>query len=118
MKPSIKLITVLSCLFLSFSGMSQISKTDLQQFIAAHAPSSVQKFFITRKVDYNPSANDFAKSDVVFDATSTTITFSDNSMRIKDGKGMDAIVPYSAVKYIAHQPETDKFYSSICIQME
>jgi hypothetical protein len=50
-------------------------------------------------MDYG--ANAFAQSDIVFDATSTVVTCSDNSVRIKDGLGMEVIVSYSSIKHLA-----------------
>lgn len=113
-----KILTVLSFVIIAFNGTSQITKTEVQQFITAHAPSSAQRVFITRKVEYNASANDFAQSDIVFDPASTTMTAMENSLRMKDGKGLDAIISYSAIKYISYLPETEKRYSSICILIE
>jgi hypothetical protein len=112
-----KFFALCAFLLLSLQGMSQITKTEVQLFITAHAPSSAQRVFITRKIEYNGN-NDFAQKDNVFDPATTSMQPLENSLRIKDGTGMDHIVPYSAIKSISYSPETEKTYSAICILID
>lgn len=113
-----KLTAVLAFVSIGFYGNCQMSKSEAQQFISAHSTSSVQRLFVTRKVEYNASNNDFAKSDVLFDPATASITALDNSLRIKDGSGMDMFIPYSSIKCLTYQPETDKLYSSISVLVQ
>jgi len=95
-----------------------MSKSEAQLFIDAHAPSTVQKVFITKAIAFQAAANDFGQKDIVFDPASTTFTALEHSLRMKDGNGMDVFIPYSSIRCISYQPETEKLYSSISVLID
>ena len=98
--------------------VGQISKSEAQAFVSAHAPSSAKFLYVTRKIDYHAGNNDFAKDNINFDAASAKISALDKSLRITDGSGADTYVPYTSIKCLSYQPETEKLYSSISILVQ
>ena len=104
--------------FMSAKVMSQITKSEVQAFILAHPTNAAQKIFVTKKVDYSPSANDFAQANINFDAATTVLIAKESSLVIKDGTGVEVYVPYLSIRCLAYNPETDKKYESIQILIQ
>lgn len=104
-------------LLLTSHAFSQMTKSEAQLFIDAHAPSTVEKVFVTKAFAFQASANDFAQEDVTFIPASTVIIAMEHSLRIKDGTGLDLVIPYTSIKCLSFQPESEKFYSSISVSI-
>ena len=118
MKSLRTLLGSICLLLITSAAYSQMSKSEAQLFIDAHAPSSVQKVFITKAIEFQQSANDFGQKDITFDPASTTLTALEHSLRMKDGKGMDVFIPYTSIRCLSYQPETDKLYSSVSVLID
>ncbi|MGB2526332.1 hypothetical protein [Flagellimonas sp. SN16] len=99
----------------------QISKEEVQDFSQKHPVSSVKHVFIERGVfGHKNQSNgkvEFVKNTIDFDQKSTKIEALENSIRIVDGTGKETVVSNNRVMYIHYQPESDKFYSNICIKL-
>lgn len=104
-------------LLLTSHAFSQMTKSEAQLFIDAHAPSTVEKLFVTKAIAFQSAANDFGQKDVTFVPASTVITAMEHSLRIKDGTGLDLLIPYTSIKCLSFQPESEKFYSSISVSI-
>lgn len=99
-------------------AMCQISKSEATAFITSHTPSGVSRFWVIEQIQYNAAGNDFARDLESFDPATVVMKAMETSILIKDGSGKEIYVPYSQVKYLMYQPETDKLYSNITISVK
>ena len=113
-----KYLLVVGLLIATTPVVGQISKTEAQAFVSAHKPSDVKYLYVIRKIDYHTGNNDFAKDNLNFDTTTAKIAALDKSLRITDGTGADTYVPYTSIKCLTYQPETEKLYARISILVQ
>lgn len=113
-----KTAAIVAMTTLAMPAFAQVSQAEATAFFKAHPPAKAQRVSVTEKVDFYPGNNEFAKSKISFDAATTTVTPQQNSLLIKDGKGSEALVPYSSIKLLAYNPETEQVYSAINILVQ
>jgi hypothetical protein len=118
MRKTMKILTITAFLTfgMSVGSFAQLSKTVATTFIKAHPTANVQKVLVTNFFGY--VNENYVSNGEDFKASSTVITAMEDCIHIKDGNGKEMYISYSHIKSIAYQPETDKKYSSISINIE
>jgi len=113
MKKIIKSLVILIFLTFGISNISfaQISKNVATTFINAHPAKDTQKVIVYTFSGY--VNGEFIRDGEGFQASTTTIIAMDSCLHIKDGNGKEIYIPYSQIKFLGYQPETDEKYSSI-----
>ncbi|MFT7612432.1 MAG: hypothetical protein ACI9J3_001392 [Parvicellaceae bacterium] len=118
MRKTIKILTITAffAFGMSVGSFAQVSKTVATTFINAHPTKTVQKVLVNNFYGY-VNGNFICDGDV-FEASSTVITAMEDCIHIKDGTGKEMYISYSHIKSMGCQPETDKKYSTISINIE
>ena len=118
MRNTIKNLTIAAFFAFGISTVSytQISKAEAATFINAHPAKDLQKVLVYTFTGY--VSGKFVSDGDSFKASTTVIKLTDNCIHIKDGTGKEMYVPYSQIKSLGYQPETDKKYSNMSINIK
>jgi len=110
-----KLVMAIFAICIATLSTAQISKSEAEKFILDHPAKEVQKVSVITFMEYKKKV--LVRNGDSFEAKSTVFSALENSLFIVDGTGKEMYIPYSQIRALTYQPESNAKYSMIRVDL-